>query len=427
MTTAARRAEALEVAVDGLHYPTSVAVDGDGTLYVAESGLPFGGAPPGGRVWHITPEGQRTLLVKDLKQPVNGITLHEGALYVSEGGRPSAISRLESDGSLTPVVTGMPGPGNYHTNMCVFGPDGKLYFTQGSCTNMGVVGLDAYELGWLGHLPHPYDVPGYDVVVSGETFETWNPLAEEAHHATADTGPFAPWGEAHPPGTRLEGRTRATAAVLRCNPDGSDLELVAWGVRNGFGMGFLPDGRLLVTDQGADDRGSRPVADVPDYLWEITPGAWYGWPDFMGGVPVTDERFLPHTGRAPRFILANHDELPPPERPLAAFPTHTAAVKFAVDADGANLYVALFGDEVPMTAPHGPKVGRSVVRVSTADWSINDFCQGQMLRPIDVAFAPDGSMLVVDFGAFEMRHGGGLDAEPGTGKVWRLPADAFGG
>lgn len=419
-----RSNDRIDVVVDGLNFPTCIAVDPAGGYYVAESGLPFGGAPAGGQLWRVHPDGQRTLIADGLRPPVTGVTVYEGAVYVTEAGPPSAISRVAPDGGLVPIVTGMPGPGNYHTNMCAFGPDGKLYFTQGACTNTGVVGLDAYELGWLGRLPHPHDVPGYDVVLSGETFQTWDPTAgDDNRHAEAVTGAFAPWGGAHQPGVRIEGRTRATAAVLRCEPDGSDLELVAWGVRNGFGIGFLPDGRLLVTDQGADDRGSRPVADVPDYLWEIKQGAWYGWPDYLGGVPITDPRFTPQTGRAPRFLLTNHDQLPPPERPLAEFPTHTAAVKFAVSPDGADLYVALFGDEVPMTAPHGPKVGRSVVRVSTADWSIHPFHAGRLRRPIDVAFDTDGSLLIVDFGRFEMGQGGRLDAEAKSGTVWRLPPE----
>ena len=83
--------------------------------------------------------------------------------------------------------------------------------------------------------------------------------------------------------------------------------------------------------------------------------------------------------------------------------------------------MALFGDEVPMTAPSGPRVGRSVVRVDPSDWSMHAFVQEGLLRPIDVRFHPaDGALYVLDFGAFEMLAGGGVRAEPGTGKVWRV-------
>src|SRR5438132_1651573 len=99
-----------------------------------------------------------------------------------------------------------------------------------------------------------------------------------------------------------EGSQRSwTAAVMRCEPDGSGLELVAWGLRNAYGLGFLPDGRLLATDQGADDRGSRPVGNAPDLLFEVREGAWYGWPDYIGGDPITDERYRPVRGPAPTF------------------------------------------------------------------------------------------------------------------------------
>ena len=38
----------MEVVAEGFSFPTSIAFDDDGLVYVAESGLPFGGAAPGG-------------------------------------------------------------------------------------------------------------------------------------------------------------------------------------------------------------------------------------------------------------------------------------------------------------------------------------------------------------------------------------------
>jgi len=46
---------------------------------------------------------------------------------------------------------------------------------------------------------------------------------------------------------------------------------------------------------------------------------------------------------------------------------------------------------------------------------------GSLNRPIDVRFGPaDGALYVLDFGYFEMREGGDLDAEAKSGKVWRV-------
>ncbi len=76
------------------------------------------------------------------------------------------------------------------------------------------------------------------------------------------TGAFCPFGQSAPPGRRLPGQVPATAAVMRCDPDGSGLELVAWGLRNAYGLCFLPDGRLLAVNQGPHDRGSRPIGNA---------------------------------------------------------------------------------------------------------------------------------------------------------------------
>lgn len=415
----------LEIVFDGLSFPTGVAIDADGSFYVAESGLPFGGAPPGGRIWRLSSDGSRTLLAENLRPPVNGLTLHDGQLYVSEGGHPARISRFDLDGQRrTVLLDNLPGPGNYHTNMVAFGADGKLYFSQGAMTNTGIIGLDAYELGWLRRLPHGHDLPGYNIVLNGVNIETPNPLSTE-ENARAETGAFTHFGERTQHGQRIPAQLPCTAAVMRCNADGSELELVAWGLRNAYGLGFLPDGRLLAVDQGADDRGSRPVGNVPDMLFEVRRGAWYGWPDFVGDVPMTDPRYRPERGSSPTFLLANHDELPAPEKPLLRFPPHTAAVKFDVAPErvprwAGHLFVALFGDEVPMTAPSGPKVGRSVVRIDTSDWSMHPFVQGGLLRPIDVRFhAPDDALYILDFGNFEMLERGGVSAEARSGKIWR--------
>ena len=411
----------MELVAEGLSFPTSLAFDERGAAYVAESGLPFGGEKPGGRVWKLD-GASRSLLAGDLRPPVNGVTFHDGALYVSEGGQPGRIIRLELDGRRHTILDGLPGPGNYHTNMCAFGPDGKLYFSQGAMTNSGIVGLDAYELGWLRRLPHAHDLPGYEVELAGVNIETPDPT-DAIGAARVGTGAFAPFGTRTSRGQRVAAELPCTAAVMRCEPDGSELEVVAWGLRNAYGLGFLPDGRLLAVDQGFDDRGSRPVGNAPDLLYEVRAARWYGWPDFVGGEPITDPRYRPERGPQPEFVLANHDELPAPERPLLRFPAHSAAVKFDVTPDGRALAVALFGDERPMTAPDGPQAGRSLVLVDTGDWTMRQLEAKGLSRPLDVRFDGTGNLYVVDFGSFEVDASRGVVAEAGTGKIWRLPVE----
>lgn len=426
---AAQDSSSLEMLFDNLSFPTSLAIGDDGSFYVAESGLCFDGAAPGGRVWRLESDARRTLLVENLRAPVNGLTLHHDRLYVSEGGHPARISHFDLNGrSQKVILDNLPGPGNYHTNMVAFDRDGKLYFSQGAMTNTGIIGLDSYELGWLRRLPHNHDLPGYDITLNGVNVETPDPLSPR-EDALTETGAFVPFGERTDPEQHIAAQLPCTAAVMRCNLDGSELELVAWGLRSAYGLGFLPDERLLAIDQGADDRGSRPVGNAPDMLFEVRRGAWYGWPDFIGEVPITDVRYQPERGAAPTFLLANHNELPAPEKPLLCFPPHTAAAKFAVAPASAalwagQLFVALFGDEIPMTAPSGPRVGRSVVRVNPSDWSLHPFVAEGLLRPIDVHFNSVGDALyILDFGHFEMLDNGAVNARANSGKLWKMSTE----
>lgn len=231
------------------------------------------------------------------------------------------------DGKRTTVLDNLPGLGNYHTNMVVFGPDNKLYFSQGAMTNTGVIGLNAYELCWLRRLPHSYDIPGYDIVLNGVNFETSNPISNQSQRV--QTGTFVPFDNSNNVGQHVSAQLPCTAAIMRCNSsDDSNLELVAWGLRNSYGLGFMSDGRLLAIDQGSDDRGSRPVGNAPDLLYEIHKDSWYGWPDFIGGEPVTDTNYNPKRGDEPQFLIANHSDLLRPKLPLLRFPPHSAAVKF---------------------------------------------------------------------------------------------------
>lgn len=139
---------------------------------------------------------------------------------------------------------------------------------------------------------------------------------------------------------------------------------------------------------------------------------------------MDDARFLPERGEPPTMLLTDHDQLPPPASALLEFPPHAAAVKFDVVPESGehagDLYVALFGDEVPMTAPSGPRVGRSIARVDTASWTLHPLAPGPARRPIDVRIdAERGWVYVLDFGQFEMTDTG-VDADAGSGAIWRF-------
>jgi glucose/arabinose dehydrogenase len=70
--------------------------------------------------------------------------------------------------------------------------------------------------------------------------------------------------------------------IVRLNPDGTDVEVFASGVRNSVGLAFHPQtGDLYFSDAGADNMGDD---SPPDELNRAEkPGLWFGFPFYGGG------------------------------------------------------------------------------------------------------------------------------------------------
>lgn len=191
---------------------------------------------------------------------------------------------------------------------------------QGTVTNSGVVGVDNYLFGWLKARPQNHETPCRDVTLTGENFESENPLTEASDRAT--TGAFKPFGTPSTAGEVIRGNVKCGGSIVRFNADGSGFELVAWGLRNPFGVQFDRSGQLWTTNHGADVRGSRNIFNDPDYLIRVEQGGWYGFPDYFDGRPVTDARFNPPEKPKPTFLLRDH----PARAPIfATFSSHAGA------------------------------------------------------------------------------------------------------
>lgn len=432
-----------EVAVSGLTYPTSIEFGVDGSLYVAEGGYMPGDESRPARVLRVagagTSDAKRETLATGFVAPITDLLWHDGRLYVSHKGK---ISVIESDGNVRDLVTGLPSFGDHSNNQIVAGPDGRLYFGQGTATNSGVVGLDNHAFGWLEKHPDVCDKPAKDVTLAGGDFVTSNPLVKNGSTAQVATAPFHPFGRSAPAGTVVRGTTKANGTILRMDPDGSDLEVFAWGFRNPFGLAFGQDGRLFCADAGSDVRGSRPCANEPEKLFVVTQDAFYGWPDYVGGWPVTDERFRPKKGPAPRFVMRDH---PPAEKPFLTFEPHASVTKIDVARNprfgyAGHLFVAASGDLAALTAEEDVRAGYWVMRVDPAFATSHVFFRTRPdalgpkgreyvatagpKRLIDVRFSPDGeSLYVVDLGPLEFTGPEGKKTPrpyPGEGVVWKI-------
>ena len=430
---------AIEAVATGLTFPTGISFDANGTPVVVESGYSYGEVFTEPRLLRLHPDGTTSVIARGHEDgPWTGVTYHDGAFFVAAGDVSGSgkILRIDADGRQSTVVDGLPSRGDHHTNGPVIGPDGWLYFSQGTATNAGVVGEDSAQFGWLSRSPDFHDVPGADITLAGVNFKSGNPLTDDPGDE-AVTGAFLPFGTPSRPGQIIKGQVKCGGAVLRVRPDGGDPELVAWGFRNPFGLAFSGAGKLFVTENGFDDRGSRPVWGTPDFLWEIQPGAWYGWPDFVGGEPITSHHYGPPGESAPRFLLATHPGKPP--KPKARFAVHSSADGFDFSRNNTfghvgEAFVALFGDEAPATGKVLAPVGCRVVRVNVDDGRIEDFAVnrgakagpasliggGGLERPVAARFSPDGAALyVVDFGVM-LHDKQGAKPQQGTGVVWRI-------
>jgi glucose/arabinose dehydrogenase len=235
----------------------------------------------------------------------------------------------------------------------------------------------------------------------------------------------------------IKGAVKCSGSVLRVHPDGSDLQKVAWGFRNPFGLAFSPEGQLYVTDNGYDERGSRPVWGAADLLWRVDAGEWYGWPDYSAGEPLTWKKFkAPHKAQ-PQFILAKHPNKPP--EPIARFAVHSSADGFDFSRSEkfghpGEAFVAILGDEAPSTGKILHAAGFKVVRVDVKKGVIEDFAVnkgkhngpaskiggGGLERPVSVKFNREGDALyLVDFGVI-LQDQAGAHPQQGTGVIWKI-------
>jgi glucose/arabinose dehydrogenase len=425
---------AAEVVATGLNTPVACCFDDAGACYVIEGGHKVGWAP---RIIKVdTSTGRQEVFFTwpderwNRTGAVTGATWHDGALYVCN---TDTVSRIDANGQIQDIVTGLPGRGDHQVNQPTFGPDGLLYFAVGTATNSGVVGPDNAAYEWLPDHPTEHDVPARDVTLAGTNFQSHDVLGDQTK--TVRTGAFVPYGTETAPGQVIRGKTKSTA-LLRCNPDGSNLEVVAWGLRNPYGIDFHPDGRLFVTEHGMDDRNRHVIGDYDDF-YEIVDGAWYGWPDFASGIRLDDPRWG-EGGRGREPVLATHPD-PDPPKPFVTFAPHAAANGFAFSRSPkfgfhGDAFVALFGDLAPVTTARlTTPVGYKVVRVDMKNRIVVDFAVNKIEgpasklphsgfeRPSDCEFGPDGALYVTDWGEIDIApEAGGVRMQAGTGTLWRI-------
>jgi hypothetical protein len=337
-----------------------------------------------------------------------------------------------------------------------FGPaDGRLYFGQGTATNSGVVGEDNYAFGWLKLASQFHDIPGKVITLVGQNFNSSNPLTKDPNQNKSVTGAFVQFGNSTTKGQIIKGNVKCSGCILSANPDGTDLKVVAWGMRNPYGLAFdNKSGKLIVSMNGADERGSRPIANDMDKVYTIDVsnptnlGKWYGWPDFFGNAqPVTDPLFKSPRGKEPlQFLMQNHPL--PVQKPFGLIETNAGITQVAIPnstttnfgLDG-KAFIGQFGTMVPIT--HTPSlqppaqkmiIGQKVVTIDLRTGIISEFVSlkspDPSFRPMGVKFNDkENALYIISTGKVEVRNtmpnGTPLPMPtpwgyPHTGVVWKV-------
>jgi glucose/arabinose dehydrogenase len=190
------------------------------------------------------------------------------------------------------------------------------------------------------------------------------------------------------------------ADVLELNPDGSDMRIYAYGIRNCVGMAIQPETNELWCS--VNERDALGDNLVPDYITHVQPGGFYGWPWwYMGG--HQDPR---HEGKHPEL----KDKVITPDVILQP---HNASLQITF-YEGKQFPSEYLGDI--FASEHGSwnravRVGYEVIRVplhqtGKASGEYEDFMTGFVVdsghvwgRPVGITVAPDGSLLVTDDGS----------------------------
>jgi glucose/arabinose dehydrogenase len=406
-----------------LNTPVALEVLDNGDYVYADSGLTDGN----GKIIRLNDAGER-IIASDFEVPVTGVTYHDGAYYVSYQG---GVTKVTADGKKEELLVGLPSYGDHKNNRVTFGPDGKMYFGQGTATNSGVVGIDNR---WLRNHSYFHDYPAKQITLRGKNFESENIIKEGKQFVW--TGAFAPFGTPTRPNEVVRNILPGAGSILRADPDGSNLELVAWGFRNPYALQFDHRDRLWVANQGMDERGSRPIKNSPDEFTQVLEDQWYGWPDYTGGYPVTHPFFKPNNGPQPEFILKEHPS--EPKRPLINFIPHTTITGFSFNPHPSfgqygDVYLTEFGPTDPFTTGGKllPYVGHRVSRIDMTTGELHIFAQNSTQlpasesngigfeRPIDLVFGPDESMYILDFGVMQVDNDR-LIPQKNTGAIWKV-------
>ncbi|MEZ4829768.1 MAG: c-type cytochrome [Bacteroidia bacterium] len=359
--------------------PTNIDIDARGRVWVCEAFNYRNALNPTNPV---RKEGDRILILEDTDgdgKADKETVFYQGndvnaALGISVIGNkvivscsPNIFVFTDTDGDDKPdskdiLFTGIGGEQHDHgAHAAVFGPDGKLYF------NFGNAGEQLRDPAGI----LITDIHGFPVEAARKPFQ--------------------------------EGM------IFRCNPDGSELEVVAWNFRNNYEVAVDAFGALWQSDN--DDDGNKGVRI--NYIMEY---GNYGRNDEMTGAGWQK----PRTGMSDDISTRHWHQNDPGVVPNL-LQTGAGSPTGILVYEG-DLLPEIFRNQM-IHCDAGPNVVRAYpVENAGAGYkaSIADIVKGKdnWFRPSDVSVAPDGSLFIADW--YDPGVGGHQMGDTLRGRIYRV-------
>lgn len=313
-------------------------IDGARSMVRSDSGVLFVGTRRTGKLYAILDENNdgksdRTILLTDKLDTPNGVALRDGNLYVAEVGRILRYDDIEEN------LESLPEP---------------------------VVVTDLYP--------------------------------EDAHHGWKFIA-FGPDGKLYvpvgAPCNVCERENEIYSSITRIDPDGSNFEVFAHGVRNTVGFTWHPETKeMWFTDNGRDRLGDNVPPDELNRAPKA--GMHFGFPYCHGG-DIKDPDFGDKRPCA---------DFVPPARKLGPHVASLGTRFYTGDQFPAGyknqLFIAEHGSW-NRSVPIGYRVSLVTIEGNTTAKGYHAFAEGWLEsdgsswgRPVDVLVLPDGSLLVSD-------------------------------
>ncbi len=354
--------------------PTNVEVDERGRVWVTESHN-YDVSPA-----EFDPKGDKVIILEDvngdgkadkrtvffehpgMKAPM-GLLLGENCVFLAQAPHVLMLFDTNNDDRVDRVDTLFSGFGqrDHGIHAPFWGPDGKLYFSMG---NYGGEVRDK----------------------NGKVLKdkAGNPI-------------------------NGKGNPYRNGLIIRCNPDGSELETIAHNFRNQYEPAFDSFGNLWVTDNDDDGNESVRLNFVMEY-------GNYGFADEMTGAAWTSPRTNLEKTIPERHWHQNDPGVVP--NVLITGAGSPAGLCFYEGTMFPKLYQnQLLHAEALHNVVRSYQTKKQGAGYSATIQNILKSSQ-QWFRPVDVSVAPDGSVTVADW--YDPGIGGGTAADANKGRIYRI-------